>query len=84
MKTHIFTTLSNSYETTIQILEQRIPTPTAQHCVDAIREHAERRTLTKEIRGASTGAALHSHGGNRGRGSGCDDGRRGGGRGGGR
>jgi hypothetical protein len=29
VKTHIFTTLSNSYETTIQILEQRIPAPMA-------------------------------------------------------
>jgi len=28
-KTYIFTTLSNLYETTIQILEQRIPAPTA-------------------------------------------------------
>jgi hypothetical protein len=28
MKTHIFTTLYTSYETTIQILEQRIPAPT--------------------------------------------------------
>jgi len=30
MKTHIFTTLSNSYETTIQILKQRIPAPMAE------------------------------------------------------
>jgi hypothetical protein len=29
-KTHIFTTLSNSYEKAIKILEQRIPAPTAQ------------------------------------------------------
>jgi hypothetical protein len=29
MNTYIFTTLSNSYEMTIQILEQRIPAPTA-------------------------------------------------------
>jgi hypothetical protein len=68
MKTHIFTTLSNSYETTIQILEQRIPAPTAQQCMDAIREYAERTTLTKEIGDASTGAAPYSRGGNRGRG----------------
>jgi hypothetical protein len=38
MKTHIFTTLSNSYETTIQILPQWIPAPTAQQCMDAICE----------------------------------------------
>jgi hypothetical protein len=30
MKTHIFTTLSNSYEMTIQMPEQRIPAPTTQ------------------------------------------------------
>jgi len=82
MKTHIFTTLSNSYETTIQILEQRIPAPTAQQCMDAIREYAERTTLTKEIGDASTGAALYTRGGNRGRGRGR--GGRGGGRGNGR
>jgi hypothetical protein len=41
MKTHIFTTLSNSYETTFQILEQRIPSATAQQCMDAIRAYAE-------------------------------------------
>ena len=66
MKTHIFTTLSNSYETTIQILQQQIPAPTAQQCMDAIREYAERTTLTKEIGDASTGVALYSGGGNRG------------------
>ena len=67
MKTHIFTTLSKSYETTIQILEQRIPAPTARQCMDAIREYAKRTTLTNEIGDASTGAALYSRGGNRGR-----------------
>jgi hypothetical protein len=78
MKTHIFTTLSNSYETTIQILEQRIPAPTAPQCMDAIREYAERTTLTKEIGDASTGAAIYSRGGNRGcggRGGGREGGR---------
>jgi len=40
MKTHIFTTLSNSYETTIQILEQRIPATMAQQCMVAIRDYA--------------------------------------------
>jgi hypothetical protein len=40
MKTHIFTHLSNSYQTTIQILEQRIPAPKAQQCMDAIRADA--------------------------------------------
>ena len=30
IKTHIFTTLHNSYEMTIQILEQQIHAPTAQ------------------------------------------------------
>ena len=78
MKTHIFTTLSNSYETTILILEQRIPAPMAQQCMDAICKYAERTTLTKEIRDASTGAALYSRGGN------CGRGGQGGGRGGGR
>jgi len=82
MKTHILTTLSNSYATTIQILEQSIPAPTAQQCMDAIREYAERTTLTKEIGGASTRAALYSRGGNRGRGR--QDGGQGGGHGGGR
>jgi hypothetical protein len=77
MKTHIFTALSNSYETTIQIIEQRIPDPTAQQCMDAISEYAKQTTLTKEIGDASTRAAQYSHGGNRGRGG------QGGGRGGG-
>ena len=77
MKTHIFTTLSNSYKMTIEILEQRIPAPTAPQCMDAIREYAKRTTLTKEIGDASTGAALSSSGGN------CCRGGRGGGRGGG-
>jgi hypothetical protein len=84
MKTHIFTTLSKSYEMTIQILEQRIPAPTAQQCMDAIRKYAERTTLTKEIADASTGAALYPRGGNRGRGIGRGRRRRGGGHGGGR
>jgi hypothetical protein len=68
MKPHTFTTLSDSYETTIQILEQRIPTPSTQQCMDGIREYAERMTLTVEIRDASTGADLFSRGGYRGRG----------------
>jgi hypothetical protein len=78
MKTHIFTTLSNSYETTIHILEQRIPTPTAQQCMDVICDYAERTSLTKEIVDASTGVALYSRGKN------LDNGGRGGGPGGGR
>jgi len=36
--------------------------------MDAIRKYAERTTLTKEIGDASTGAAVYSRGGNRGRG----------------
>jgi len=83
MKLHIFTTLSNSYETTIQILELRIPAPMAQQCMDAIREYAERTSLTKDIRDAFTGAVLYSCGGNRGCGSGCSRSGHGGGRGGG-
>jgi hypothetical protein len=59
MKTHIFTTLSNSYETTIHIVEQRIPAPSAQECMDAIRQYAQRMTRTKAIKDASTGAALY-------------------------
>jgi hypothetical protein len=54
METHIFTTLSTSYETTIQILEQRIPAPMTQQCMDAIRKYAERTTLSREIGNAST------------------------------
>jgi hypothetical protein len=68
MKTNIFTTLSYLYETTIQILEQRIPTLMAQQCRNVIRECAERTTLTKEIGDASTRAALYSHGTHHGRG----------------
>ena len=51
---------------TIQILEQRITALTAQQCMDAMRKYAERTTVTKEIGDASSGAALYSHGGNRG------------------
>jgi hypothetical protein len=68
MKTHIFTTISNLYEMTIQNLEQRIPAPTAEQFMDAIHEYAKRTTLTKDIGDASTGPALYSRGGNRGRG----------------
>jgi hypothetical protein len=68
MKTHIFTTQSNSYETTIQIVEQRIPTPTAQQCMDTIHEYCEQTTLTKEIGDGSTRAALYSRVGNHGHG----------------
>jgi len=84
MKKHIFTTRSKSYEMTIQILDQQIPAPMAQQCMDAIREYAERTTLTNQIRDASTRAALDSCGGNRGRGSGHGRGGGGCGRGGGR
>jgi len=70
IKTRIFTTLSNSYETTIQILEQRIPAPMAQECMDAIREYAKWTTLTQDIRYASTSAVPYSRAGNLGRGSG--------------
>jgi hypothetical protein len=41
MKTSIFNTLSHSYEMAIQIIEQLIPAPTAQQCMDAIRDDAE-------------------------------------------
>jgi hypothetical protein len=81
MKTHIFTTLSNSYETTIQIFEQRIPAPTAKQCLDAISEYGERTTLNKDIRQTSSRSALYFHGGNRGHGCGRRAGGRAGGRG---
>jgi hypothetical protein len=71
MKTPIFTTKSNSYQTTIQILQQQIAAPTAQQCMDAIREYAEPTTTTNEIRDASMGAAISSRGGNGGRPGGC-------------
>jgi hypothetical protein len=58
MKTHIFTTLSNSYETTIRIVEQRIPEPTAKQSMGAIREYAEQTTLTKDIGDGPTGVTL--------------------------
>jgi len=76
MKTHIFTTLYTSYEMIIQMLEQWIPAPMGQQCMDAIREYAERTALTKEIGDASTRAAVYSRGENCSRG----DGGRGGGR----
>jgi hypothetical protein len=84
IKKHIFTTLSNSFETTIQILEQQMSAPTAQPCRDAICEYAERMTLTNDIGDAFTEAALYSGGRNRGGGSGHGCGGRGGRRGGGR
>ena len=84
MKTHILTTPLKSYETTIQILEERIPALTALQCMDVICEYAERMTQTIEIEDASTGAALYFGGRNRSRGSGRGRGGRAGGRGGGR
>jgi hypothetical protein len=68
IKTHIFTTLSNSYETTIHMLQQRIHAPTAQQCMDAICEYPQRTTLTKVFGDASTGAALYTSSGNHGHG----------------
>jgi hypothetical protein len=41
MKTNIFTNVCNSYEMTIQILDQRIAVLTAQQSMDVIREYAE-------------------------------------------
>jgi hypothetical protein len=60
VKTHIFTTLSNSDETTIQNLQQGIPAPSAQQFMNAILEYA----ITKDIGDASTAVAQYSHGGN--------------------
>jgi len=76
MKTHIFTTLSNLFETTIQILEQEIPAPTAQQCMDAIRKYTNQTTLTKETGDAARRATQYSRGGDRG----CGHGGRGHGR----
>jgi len=75
--THIFTTLSKWYGTTIQILQQRMPAPTAQQCMDVIHEYAEWSALTREIWDASTWAALNSCGRNPGNGR-KDGGQRGG------
>jgi len=79
MKTHIFIILSNWHETTIQILEQRIPTPTAQLYMDATSQYAKQTTQMKEIGDASTGVALYYCGGNHGRGHGRRGGWRAGG-----
>jgi len=73
-KTHMFTTLSNSYEMTIQILEQCISAPTAKQCMDVIGEYAKWTTLIKDIGEASARAALYICGGNRGH-RGWSDGR---------
>jgi hypothetical protein len=61
MKTHIFTTQSGSYEITIQIFEQQIPSPTALLCMDAICEYAEGLTVPNVLADLSTRAALYSH-----------------------
>jgi hypothetical protein len=50
MKTHIITTLSDSYEKTIEILEQRISAALAQQCMDGICKYFGRMTQSKEIR----------------------------------
>jgi len=74
MKTHSLSKLSTSYETTIQILEQQIPAPTAQQCMDVIHKYTEWTTLTKETGEASSRADQCSRGGNCGRrrcGQGC-------------
>jgi len=41
MKTEMFTTLSTSYETTVQSLEQQIAAPTARQCMDVHHKYAE-------------------------------------------
>jgi len=64
MKTYIFSTMPKEFETTIKILEQQIPVPTAQQVMDRLREDADRTELTKEIGDESTGSALYSHRGN--------------------
>jgi hypothetical protein len=67
MKTHIFSTISKEFETTIKILEQQIPVPTAQQVMDQLLEDAERTELTKEIGDESTASALFSHRGGHGK-----------------
>ena len=58
METNIFTPLSNSFESTIQILQQGFPAPNVWQCMNAILAYAERTTVTKDIVGVSTQAAL--------------------------
>jgi hypothetical protein len=60
MKTHIFSTMPKEFETTIKILEQQIPVPTAQQVMDRLREDADRTELAKEIRDESIGSALYN------------------------
>jgi hypothetical protein len=67
MKTHIFSTMPNEFETTIKIPEQQISVPTAQQVMGRLREDADRTLLTMEIGDESTGSALYSHRGGYGR-----------------
>ena len=41
MQTHIFTTVSSSFEMSIPILQQQILAPLAQQCMDVICEYAK-------------------------------------------
>jgi len=68
MKTHIFTTVPNSYQTTIQILEQWMLASIAQQGMDVIRAYAKWMTLTIAIGDASSGVALYFNRGNHGHG----------------
>jgi hypothetical protein len=60
MNTHIFSTMPKEFETTIKILEQQIPVPTAQQAMDRLREDADRTELAREMGDESTGSALYN------------------------
>jgi len=68
MCTHIYNNLLEQYSTKIKILENRIPLPTVEETMDALRRDEQATGLRKEIGDEATGSALFSHGRYRGRG----------------
>jgi hypothetical protein len=68
MRTHIYNNLPEQYSTMIKILENRIPLPTVEETMDALRRDEQATGLKKEIGDEATGSALFSRGRFRGRG----------------
>jgi len=77
MKIDIFSTLPKEFETTINLLAQQIPVPTAQQVMDRLRDDVDQTEFAKEVIDESTGSGLYNWhrrgGGNFGRDRGKDD-----------
>lgn len=60
MKIDIFSTLPKEFETTINLLAQQIPVPTAQQVMDRLRDDVDQTEFAKEVIDESTGSGLYN------------------------